>query len=539
MSFTLLPEVLVTDRLHLDLSSGARGEMIAAALAAVGAPLRAAEDALLAAGVRGAALRHEETRRGGLRAVRLRIVVDGVELGAEAPVDEDPWAGRHVRSPHERIHRRALPRPRMHGAARAPLVEAASAASVEGGAPATAPSSGEGRVGEPKRRSGRPRASGRFASWLEGAAAGAQELVDELKQSALSPVSKALALKAARRAADALEEVVGPDAVLDGAHAARLYADLVLCASLLEALAPAGVSASPVAVSRGAGDNEGVVGAAGWPAPSPWLLEVLAGVPVIERDDPVSPTDVGGAAFAWALVPRFGARGIAASTRQGLGASAVELRDAAGGRPGRGRAVVARALLGPAPAIPTRAGERHGAPLFAVEALLPAIDRRALVELAAELTAAGGRAASASDEVLLDGSSAGRVRARLLASPDSVDALVSILWRAGAVDVVTEWVELRSAAAMDVTVPVGSGRTRASVRVRVVKDGDEVVHVEPDLDDVRAAAKKGRASTHAVAAEAVAAWERLGGLPARAKGRGGVPESGRQRRRKGGDDDEG
>lgn len=525
----------MTDRLHLDLSRGARGEMIAAALVAVGAPTQAGEDALVAAGLTGATVRVEEVRRAGLLALRLRVAVDGLELGGSGvPWEEsDPRDARHVRSPHERIHRRAVPRPRMHDAARRPAAVAASAAAVEGGGPARGPTHDDQRSPGERARGrsgGRPRPPGRVAAWWGGATARPQELVDELKASALSPVVKAVALKSARRAVDSLTSVVGAGALLEGPAAARLYADLVLCAALLDALGPGAVTASPLAVSRAVVEAEGVVGAAGWPSPSPWLLEVLAGVPVVEKDEPVALADVAGAAFAWAVVPRFGARGLATSTKQGFGAGAVDLRPGLAGGPfAEGRAVGVRALLGPPLPVPTRAGERQVAPVFLLEATVPhgAGGARELAELHEELAAAGARGAGAVSEVPLDEGRAGsRLRLRLWAPPAAVDAVVGLLWRAGAADVVTSWVELRSAGVVDVTVPVGRGRTKAGVRVRVVKDGDEVVRVEPDRDDVRAAARKGRASTHEVAAEALAAWQRLS-------------SPGRTRRRKDGDGDAG
>jgi hypothetical protein len=119
------------------------------------------------------------------------------------------------------------------------------------------------------------------------------------------------------------------------------------------------------------------------------------------------------------------------------------------------------------------------------------------IGLEAELTALGARA------LHVDGR-----QVRALAAPDQAGAVARLLWSRGAADVVCEWVEVWSAGVQEVTVPVGRGRTRSNVRVRVLLDGDEVVRVEPNADDVRRAA--GGKPQHHVAAEAVAAWERLG-----------------------------
>ena len=496
-------------RLHLDLAAGARADMICAALLAAGAPREAAREAFAAAGLERVHIDVEGARRGGLTCVRVRLRVDGDEL-CEPP-----------QAPAVRTRmRHAVARPRLHPSSRGSAQPAATAAAVEGGANVDAPSFadvGAGRAerggrsrapdggrgggrddgrgggrGDGAARLRRRRQPGRVEAWLAGADATLGDVVDELKRAAdLAPVPKALALKAARRCADALALVAGT-ARLRGPHAVRLLADVVMGAALVDALSPAAVTASPVCISP-TPDDEGVVGVTGWPAPSPWLLEVLAGVPVIERDDVPACTDVAGAALAWACVHRFGARGLSSSTKQGLGAGAPDVP---------GLAVVARALLGPPQPVRTRAGERALEPALALDARLPAgVDRAAL---AAALPALGAREMWALD-------AAGGVALRVLAPPAAADDVTRALWEAGAVDVSAAWIELRTAGVLDVTVPIGRGRTKAGVKVRVWKDGGAVLRVEPDLDDARAAAKRQRTSVHAVAAEAVAAWERLFG----------------------------
>jgi uncharacterized protein (DUF111 family) len=64
-------------------------------------------------------------------------------------------------------------------------------------------------------------------------------------------------------------------------------------------------------------------------------------------------------------------------------------------------------------------------------------------------------------------------------------------------------VERRRPGVEEVTVPIGRGRTKASVRVRVLTNGDEILRIDPDMDDVRAAATRRDESAHAIAALAV------------------------------------
>jgi uncharacterized protein (DUF111 family) len=335
-----------------------------------------------------------------------------------------------------------------------------------------------------------------------------------VRAASLPPIVKALALKSARRLVDALAAVTGARApMLSGAHAARLLGDLVVGAALVDALQPSSITASCVGVTTAARESSrspavehvSVVDEHAWPSPSPWLLEVLAGVPVVERDERIASVDVAGAALAWSVVHRFGARGVSLSMRQGCGAAAV---DAAG------RALVARALLGPLPLVATRAGNSDVSASVVVEARLLLSDdnelRRALVRMGAgdievcevELLSPEGRRAHR----------AGRqVRIRVLLPPADVDTATAALWQAGAVDVVAAWVERRSAGLEEVTVPIGRGRTKASVRVCVLTDGREILRVDPRADDVHDAAARTGMSVHAIAAEAIAAWERLSG----------------------------
>lgn len=476
--------------------------MIAGALVAVGAPVAAAEAALEALGVE-ARIHIEVERRAGLLATRVHLVAGGHELGV-APVVVDTAALERARAAR---HRHPRPKPRRHEADRPAgltAVATASASAVEGGPSVFVRNDDDERV-DPRRKDGRPARRARrpvepvWRQWLDGAAVAPNDVVDVLRKSALEPVVKALASKGARRAADGLLAVAGPEARIAGPAALGLVCELVVGAALVDALSPAAVTASPVALSRLARADEGVVGAAEWPCPSPWLLEVLAGVPVVERDDGEALSDVAGAALAWSVASRFGARGVSSSTRQGLGVGAAALA---------GRFAGARALVGPPAPVASRAGEKHVDPSLSLSASLPLdVDIKAL---SSELMALGVVDLSTLEEQRLD-DGARRLRLLAVSPPGAVDAATSSLWRAGALDVEAAWIELRGAGVANVTVPVGRSRKagQVGVRVQVVMDGGEVVRVEPNLDDVRAAARRERTTEQAVAAEAVAAWERL------------------------------
>lgn len=512
------PWLTMAERLHLDLTSGARADMIAGALVAVGAPMAAAQQALACVGLARVLLVSERVARGGLAAVHCRLLLDGTDLGGAPAGKLD--SGRPRSGPRRR---HPTPKPRRQSAQRAGASSsAATVAGVQGPQGIAGVVDDRTHVLHATERARPPAPRGVPAApnkWLEGGEARAADLVDVIRAAPLPTVVKALALKAARRLLDALQTVAATRTTrLQGARAARILADLVVGAALIDALAPSLITASPVGLSTTASDDEGLsIGdgtsqSARGPSPSPWLLEVLAGVPVLESDDPVPVADLAGAALAWSIVSRFGARGLASSSKQGCGASAVEAA---------GRAVVVRALLGPAAALATRAGSKEIGTAVVVSALLPLASLAGLQDAARGLLFAG-----ASDVELcqVDVLGAGRaVRVRVLVSAADVDSATTTLWRAGALEVVAGWVERRKAGVQEVTVAIGRGKAKSSVRVRVLSDGAEILRVDPDTGDVGEAAARARMDVHTIAAEAIAAWQRLhtgradGPLPRRPK----------------------
>ncbi|MBI1948760.1 MAG: DUF111 family protein [Deltaproteobacteria bacterium] len=460
--------------LHLDLALGARAELIVGALLAVGAPRAAALDALAAVGLGDVGLVEEHVRVRGLIATAARLTVPGE--GERPPLEV-------------RGHARAPRRARVAQARRTGVRRASSPAAAE---QAAMPVPGA-LVLPPASRSARaPRA---LDAWRSGGVAAIHELAPALASSSLPAVSKALAHKAARRLASSLERVAGPQVRLSGAAAVRMLAEITALAALVDALSPAAITATPVGLSCVAAAADGVVDASDWPTPSPWLLETLAGVPLVEHDRPWIDVDVAGAAAAWAVVHRFGARGVAGVSRQGIGAAPAGA--SAGG-------AVVRALIGPPVPLATRGGEAGAASCVALSASLSEVDATPL--LVERLRALGALDVHLTPQVTGLGAGA-RLALSLAAPAAATEPLCEALWQAGAAEVLRTWADRWTPARLEVTVTVGRGRTKASVRVQVTSSAGRLVRVEPVLDDVQAAARRSRQGEHAIAAAAVAAAE--------------------------------
>ncbi|MCC7073854.1 MAG: DUF111 family protein [Deltaproteobacteria bacterium] len=463
--------------LHLDLALGARAELIIGALLAVGAPRAAALDALDAAGLADVGLEEERVRVRGLHASAARLVIPGeLEPAAVAP----------RRRAHAPRRGRVAQARRVSAQRSGPHAAAAEAAALPVPGTLVLPTP------PPLVRGPRP-----VDAWRTGAPATVHELIAALASSSLPPLTKALAHKAARRLAGALGSIAGDDARLTGTAAQRALAELTVIAALVAALAPAAITASPVGIGTRVSDSDGVVAAAGWPAPSPWVLEILAGAPLIEHDAPFIVTDAVGAACAWALAHRFGARGVTGFARQGLGAAL-----------GPPEGPLARAILGPPLPLATRAGAASAAPCVVLTTSVPADE--ATPALLEELRAQGAFEIRVVPEVVALGARAQHGIA-VSAPAAAADDASAALWRAGAVEVLQTWADRWMPARSEVTVTVGRGRTMATVRVDVTSSAGRVVRTEPLLDDVRSAARRARRGEHAIAAEAAEAASRLVG----------------------------
>lgn len=432
--------------LHLDLSLGARAEMWIGALLALGAPRAAALDALSAVGLSSVGLHEERVGRGVLKATAARLQIPGEEPASAQQLRTPPRAPRRGRlGVGAGVGRRAAVR---HASAKPAVAE-----------PAALPVPGALVLPSSTRA---PTAERLVDAWRAGAAARVLDLPAQLLAAELPPIVKALTHKAARRLAHALVAVAGEDARLSGVGAVRVLAELVSVCALVDALAPASITASPVAVSMAAARPEGVIDdeAGPWLAPSPWVLEILVGAPLLENDRPWVCVDPAGAACAWALVHRFGARGVTGFSRQGLGAADLDAP--------RG-ALVTRALLGPPVPLATRRGDRSAEPVLLLGASIPAESVTAI--FLAELRAQGALDVRALPELVVLGAPT-RVALTVAAASGGAEALCELLWQAGAVDVTRTWADRWTAGPAEVTRRGGRATTGEPVPAQADEDGE-------------------------------------------------------------------
>lgn len=329
---------------------------------------------------------------------------------------------------------------------------------------------------EPPRRSA-------IREWLLGKATNASSLLAFVIGGGLLPLEKALTLKILRRALEARAEVEGSasldDVSLAGDEAVLMLAEAVMCAALVAALAPARVSASPVAL-----DVE----------PAPWTEAVLLGGRLAEGEWGFAPTTPLGAAVVRALAYRFGPRGEVTVLRAGTGLGPS-------GR--RGKPHVTRALYGRDLAIATREEGTGAAAGTRVEAVLAAVERPSLVEA---LTRLG--AASLTTEAVLDAEGSACTRVVCVVPAPQADGVVRTLFAFGARDVHLSTLERRRPEAREVTVFVGRGNRKELVRLTELVDQGEVLSVAPSQRDLEEAAARLGTTKGALEREALLAYAR-------------------------------
>lgn len=338
-------------------------------------------------------------------------------------------------------------------------------------------------------------------AWARGDTMAADALVAFVACAELPPIPRALADRAARLAVEALHQAAARPQ-LPASAVVRLACGILVNAALVAALEPLAVTCSPVGVSTQVASTDELWGPSAGLVPSPWLIALASGVPTMEHDVAAVMSDVAGLAVVRAVTSRFAARAITSTSSQALGVGDAVLP---------GRFVGVRARLEAPPAVASRSGESRSEAALVVEAAFEGTFDR--LTLAAALGPLPVRHGALLEQRALEGDAARRL-VRLVVRPEHLDAVTAALWSAGAVDVVTVWVEVASAAVADVTVPVGTARTPLAVRVRVTRDGERLLRVEPDAEDVRLAAGRLRQHPQEVAAQAIVAWGRLSGSPA-------------------------
>jgi uncharacterized protein (DUF111 family) len=468
--------------LHLDVAAGVRADALVGALLGAGAPRAAMDEAVTA--LLGPGVRVDVDRRRvlGVQAVSARIVVPGLDDDFSDVQEGEPGA----RGLERRRRPRAFVRDQRRGRVLAPVAEAEAPPPDAQGAPA-APRASRVRA---------PREPGLLERFAAGERARPADLAVLLRHSKLAPVTKALALRTTAALVESLGRVRGDvdEPCLDGGFALRSLAHVAAACALVDELGPAVVTSSVIGVTARARGSEGLVDQGrDAPAPSAWLAALLEGAWVLEREEG-TPSDVVGAALVRTLASRFGARGVFSPHKHGFGIAHAS--DA-------GAPLLVRASTGRAAPIGSRAGEGRSSPGVFVRASVElSVDR---ASLAHALFQAGALEVSAREALDLRGSAS--LALDVVGGPGAADPLVRALWRAGAVRVATSWVDVRGPAVADVTVPVGSARTKAAVRVRVARDEDgELLSVRCLAEDVREAARATRRPEEVVRAEALQTW---------------------------------
>jgi uncharacterized protein (DUF111 family) len=455
-------------------------QTLVASLLDLGLDARVVDDAYVRAGLVSLGLRVERSAIAGRTGLRVTFV-DGQGRALATTQARRPAGARPPRG-----GRRRQPATHAAGRTRPPAVAVGLAAetddATEGEHNDASPGAPAGTVtpeGANAEEAGPARPRGAIAAWLVGGEASAPAILGLLKQGELSPVAKAVAHKASRRALDAAAQVQGvalDDLMIDGQQAAGLVAASVAFGALIEALSPARVTSTPVLIEMGA---------------DPSLLRVLEGARVRERELDFAPSTAWGAALLWAVSHRYGGRGDLIVGAEGTGLGEIRAPDLLH---------ATRASYGPPPAasaLDARGGSRE------LVALLPSDADRLIA--ADELTRAGADGVS---HAPVDTARGPALRISCAAPEGSLDEVTRVLWRHGAEEVRVLDAERRRPECTEVTVAVGRGNKRESVRVALYRDAGRLLRVQPDREDVLAAARLLKVAPGEVHADAVVASRR-------------------------------
>ena len=291
--------------LHLDLGSGAAGDMLLASLVDLGFDLARVQAAVDAAGLHGCRVEARRVSRGGIAATQVLVHEPGEPHEHTHPHDNahaHPHQHAHMH-PHEHGHGHEHP----HGHTHAPAHDHA-----EAHVPAHDHDHGH--------------AHGRVLG----------DLLDLLARSGIGESVRARAASVFRRLAEAEAAIHGRR--VDEVHFHEVsgvdtFVDVVGVCLGLEALGVGSVTASPVAV----GSGELVCAHGRLPLPAPATVALLAGAPLRQIDAGAELCTPTGAALLATIVDRFGPMPPLRVDRVGYGAGSRQL-------PGRPNAV--RALVG-------------------------------------------------------------------------------------------------------------------------------------------------------------------------------------------------
>lgn len=278
------------------------------------------------------------------------------------------------------------------------------------------------------------------------------------------------------------------EATVDGRAAIDLVCDLVSVSALVEALAPARITASPIALSATPLVNDGALA----PGPSTWVLHALAGLRTVERDLPWECTTPTGAALLWTLAGAGERRPPLAFHHIGTGL---------GTREAPGVVNATRALYAE-----RRTTVDDGA-VMRIEAVLDAaVDRARLVR---ELEVKGAHDITFARVEDAQGMPLFRIDALVdtHGGDDEVRAVMKTLDDAGRAVASFAGRRLTSPVRI-VTVPVGKGAKQTPVRMRIKGHEENAAPVD---EDVRRGARRLRVDEDRVRALATEAFLRLAG----------------------------
>jgi uncharacterized protein (TIGR00299 family) protein len=264
-------------------------------------------------------------------------------------------------------------------------------------------------------------------------------------------------------------------------------ADIVGVSAGLEHLALAELVVSPVAVGSGAvATAHGVL-----PVPPPAVAELLRGVPSYAGPIPAERCTPTGAALLTANATAYGAQPAMITTEIGLGA---------GARDPQGQANVLRLLVGE-PATPPVHGT--DAPVL-IETNVDDLDPRLWPNVISALLAAGASDAWLTPILMKKGRPAHCLHA--LASRGMAEPVRAEIFRQTSTIGVREHAVAKHALDRETRAVQVDGQT---VRVKVARRGGSVVNVQPEYDDVAAAAAATGRPARDVLADATTASHRL------------------------------
>lgn len=319
------------------------------------------------------------------------------------------------------------------------------------------------------------------------------QIAGKIAESPLSPITKALALKAIGTLCATLEETTGlaaSESHFSNDEGQRILFDVVTFCELLHALNPSAVTSTRVAMSHSPGSDH---------LCSSWLLTLSQDIPTLDRTWPAPYSDCVGIALLKTVTSRFGSRGETVVARHSAGADPRTANPLA----------ISRALL----CYPTPISSRpdlspvvaESAPNFAINAILGAgADLGSLLHRLHNI----GLHNIATWQTF-DNSASPRMMLRVVAPFVTTQTIVEALLITGeASEVSTHPVESESLEKRSVSVPFGRGQKMQACRVNEWLWCGKILRADPDPGDLQLLVNSTGYAQEVVRADVLAAWRR-------------------------------